>query len=145
MKFTPEYPRRASSSKASAKLLDLTAQRHFLPSELYAGGDPGAIPADLRPFFHLRQGRLTARVPGGCSPERLVVSGTGVTVTSTVRRPFGRCRITFQATAGETGDRDLIVRFRIGRPGSHRYIVLRTLRGVVHLADAIPVKPPFLK
>jgi len=65
-------------------------------------------------------------------------------VTATERLSFARCRITFQATEGEAGDRNLVVRLRIRLPGRDLSIPLRTLRGVTRLGEAIPVKPPFL-
>src|SRR5262249_55015603 len=37
----------------------LNSTFHFLPSDIYAGGDPEAIPADLRPYFNLRQMDVT--------------------------------------------------------------------------------------
>ena len=123
----------------------LNATHNFLPSDLYAGGDPTAIPADLRPYFHLRTLQLTVNVlPGGCSTERLQVSGAGVTVAAAERGAGLRCRVTVHAQAGATGDRDLVVGWKLRVRNRDVAIVIQRLRNAVHLADAIPVKPPFL-
>lgn len=122
----------------------LNAAHDFLPSELYAGGDPAAIPVDLRPFFHLRRLQLTVGLLPACSTGHLEVSGAGVRVAAAEPLPGLRCRVTLEAAAGATGPRDLRVVRRIRVLGRDLVILTRTLPGAVRLADAIPVKPPFL-
>jgi molybdate/tungstate transport system substrate-binding protein len=121
---------------------------HFLPSDLYAGGDPATIPVELRPFFNLRTMQLTVPTGGdGCSPDRLAVSGGGVTVAS-VDREGEMCTVTLDAAAGATGTRDLVEQNR-GFPGQGlakgRKATDQTFTGAVDLDDAIPVVPDFLK
>ena len=122
----------------------LNATHNFLPSELYAGGDPSAIPADLRPYFHLRRSQLTVRLLDGCSTERLHVSGEGIRVAAAERVAGLRCRVTVEAQAGATGNRDLVAQRRIRLFGRDLVIVTQRLRNAVRLADATPVKPSFL-
>lgn len=122
----------------------LSATHRFLPSELYAGGDPASIPADLRPFFHLRRLQLTAPLLDGCAAERLEVSGEGARVVAAERMPGLRCRVTVHAQAGAIGDRDLVATRRIRLLGRELVLVTQRLHGAVRLAAAIPVKPAFL-
>ena len=121
---------------------------HFLSSDIYAGGDPTTIPVELRPFFNLRTMQVTVPTGGdGCSPDRLTVSGDGVTVDS-ADRDGEMCTVTLDAVAGATGTRDLVEQNR-AFPGQGlakgRKAADQTFTGAVDLDDAIPVVPHFLK
>src|SRR5262245_40569370 len=64
----------------------LLATYHFLPTALYAGGDPSTIPTDLRPYFNLRRMQVTVTVPSDfCKASYFTVSGSGVTATAVTR------------------------------------------------------------
>jgi molybdate/tungstate transport system substrate-binding protein len=126
----------------------LLSSFHFLSSDIYAGGDPTTIPVELRPFFNLRTMQVTVPTGGdGCSPDRLAVSGDGVTVAS-ADRDGEMCTVTLDAAAGATGTRDLVEQNR-AFPGQGlakgRKAVDQTFTGAVDLDDAIPVVPDFLK
>src|SRR5262245_59517139 len=95
---------------------------HFLPTDLYAGGDPSTIPTDLRPYFNLRRMHVTVKLNmHACPTDRLERSGAGVTATTAEPRPGGRCEITFEATAGQTGTRDLRVENKEFKGNGHAY------------------------
>jgi len=82
----------------------------------------------------------------GCSPDRLSVSGDGVTVDST-ERDGELCTVTLDVAAGATGTRDLVEQNRAfpGRGNAFgRKPVDQTFTGSVDLDDAIPVVPDFL-
>jgi hypothetical protein len=127
---------------------DLLSQFHFLPSELYAGGDPTAIPEELRPYFDLRRMSIKVDVnAAACSTDRLAVSGDGVTVTA-ANGTATQCAVTLEATAGQTGKRDLIVSmppFKGQGNAFGRKPISETITGAVDLAKAIPVVPDFLQ
>ena len=117
-----------------ANQASLVTQFHFLPSDLYAGGDPTAIPADLRPYFADRQLQVTVRLDGSrCSPDQLQVSGDGVTVTD-AEQSGSMCQVTLDVAAGQTGARDLSA---VRGHGT-------SFPGVVNLLEAVPVVPDFL-
>jgi molybdate/tungstate transport system substrate-binding protein len=110
-------------------------QFNFVPSPLYAGGDPTAIPAELRQYFNERAMQVTVGATGSaCAKDRLEVSGDGVTVAG-AKAKSGQCIVTLYAGAGQTGIRDLTV------SGSGA----QTFKGAVDLSNAIPVVPSFLK
>jgi len=127
---------------------DLLSTFHFLSSDIYAGGDPAAIPEELRPYFNLRRMNVTVGVnAAACSTDRLAVSGDGVTVTD-ASGSATRCTVTLEATAGQTGKRDLMVLmppFKGQGNAFGRKPVSETMTGAVDLADAIPVVPDFLQ
>jgi molybdate/tungstate transport system substrate-binding protein len=142
----------------------LVSTFHFLPSDLYAGGDPTAIPADLRPYFNLRELDVTLvlnpfptynYLGDGCSADKLRVSGDGVTVASVELVHSGRlqdllrgpqCKITLDVAAGETGMRDLILTNPAFPPLPFRPKTTdKTFADAVDLSQAIPVVPPFLQ
>jgi len=142
----------------------LVSTFHFLPSDIYAGGDPTAIPADLRPYFNLRQMDVTLilnpfptfhYLGDGCSADKLRVSGDGVTVASAelvqgerlqdlLRGP--QCKITLDVETGQTGTRDLVLTNPTFPPVPFRPKTTdKTFPGAVDLSQAIPVVPPFLQ
>jgi len=126
----------------------LLSSFHFLSSDIYAGGDPTAIPVELRPYFNLRTMQVSVPTGGdGCAPDRLTVSGSGVTVDS-ADRDGEMCTVTVDATAGAAGMRDIVEQNR-DFPGQGlakgRKAVDQTFTDAVDLDDAIPVVPDFLK
>ena len=116
---------------------------NFLPSGLYAGGDPTGIPADLRPYFNLRAEQvMVSPGSGGCSKGRLQVTGGGVTVIG-AKATGGQCKVTVDVSVGQTGVRDLDVMGKAS--GRAAPAVAQTMKGAVDLTNAIPVVPAFLK
>jgi ABC-type molybdate transport system substrate-binding protein len=116
---------------------------NFLPSGLYAGGDPTGIPADLRPYFNLRAEQvLVSPEAGGCSKDRLQVTGGGVTVIG-AKATGGKCNVTVDVSVGQTGVRDLDVTAKPS--GTAAPAVAQTIKGAVDLTNAVPVVPAFLK
>jgi hypothetical protein len=94
-----------SPAATQAVLYDLFDHRHHLvgaahlePSDLHAGGDPTAIPVNLRKYFHLRRLRLTVEVArNSCDPDRLAVSADGVDVIDTEELGRHECQVTIEA------------------------------------------------
>ncbi|MGH3943146.1 MAG: substrate-binding domain-containing protein [Pseudonocardiaceae bacterium] len=86
--------------------------------------------------------RTTVKVapPKSCRPELLEVLGGGASVVAAVQVQGSRCLITVHAREGAVGTRDLSVKHKTGGDK----VVTHTIPGVVHLTDAIPVKPDFL-
>jgi molybdate/tungstate transport system substrate-binding protein len=127
----------------------LVSTFHFLPSDIYAGGDPTAIPADLRPYFDLRRMKLKEKLnTHACTTDRLQVSGDGVTATEADSSSGGECTVTLDVASGETGSRDLMVtdtEFKGKGNAYGRKTVDETFAGAVDLSQAIPVVPPFLQ
>jgi molybdate/tungstate transport system substrate-binding protein len=126
----------------------LLSTYHFLSSEIYAGGDPTAIPAELRPYFNLRRMQVTAKTGGdGCSTDRMAVSGDGVTISGADRHG-AMCTVTLDVAAGAVGVRDLM---EMNKPfpgkgnANGRKAVDQTWSGAVDLTNAIPVVPDFLQ
>jgi molybdate/tungstate transport system substrate-binding protein len=116
---------------------------NFIPSGLYAGGDPATIPADLRPYFNLRAEQVSVSpTAGGCAKGRLGVSGTGVTVIGAQVQKGGQCLVTMDVATGETGVRDLLV---MGPSAGIANKVDQTFSQAVDLANAVPVVPAFLR
>ena len=66
----------------------------------------------------------TIRLPRGCSPRQLTVSGRGVKVRAAKRLRGARCRLTLRVAADARGRRNLLV--KLGRRTT-------TLRGVIRL------------
>ncbi len=119
---------------------------NFLPSGLYAGGDPATIPAELRPYFNLRALQLTTALKsGGCSKGRLQVSGGGVSVIGARLQTGGQCLVTVEATVGQTGVRDLTLLGTASGSTSGHVVVEQTIANAVDLSGAIPVVPAFLQ
>jgi hypothetical protein len=117
---------------------------NFVPSGLYAGGDPTAIPAELRPFFNLRTMQVTVALNGGCSKSQLQVSGDGVTVIGARPETGGECLVTLDVASGQTGVRDLTVLANPPESTGSQATVDQTLAKAVDLSNAIPVVPAFL-
>jgi molybdate/tungstate transport system substrate-binding protein len=119
---------------------------NFMPSPLYAGGDPTAIPTELRPYFTLRAEQVSVQPSnGGCDTSRLDVSGTGVTVIGARTQKSGQCLVTMDVATGATGVRDLMVMAAPGGAGDVANKVDQTFSQAVDLTNAVPVVPSFLK
>jgi ABC-type molybdate transport system substrate-binding protein len=117
-------------------------QQNFLPSGLYAGGDPAAIPTVLRPYFNLRSTQLTVGLTSGsCDKSKLMVSGEGATVVAAVMAS-GECKVTVDVTPLQTGMRTLAL-LKSG-PGD-AVLVDQSFANSVDLTDAVPVVPSFLQ
>ncbi len=117
--------------------------QNFLPSGLYAGGDPAAIPTVLRPYFNLRSTQLTlAMDQGACSKARLIVAGGGATVVS-ARMASGQCQVTVDAQPMQTGTRNLLLLGPGKTTGST--LVDQTFANAVDLTDSVPVVPAFFQ
>src|SRR5262245_40548242 len=118
---------------------------HFLPTDLYAGGDPATIPTDLRPFFNLRRMEVTVTTPTDwCKAGNFTASGDGVTVTSAVTDRFLGCHLTVEATAGQVGTRDLSLTWHVVKILGREIPFTISFPGVIDLTNAIPAKPAFL-
>jgi molybdate/tungstate transport system substrate-binding protein len=126
----------------------LVSQSHFLPSALYAGGDPTAIPADLRTFFERQLQVLVKLNRPKCKPDKLAVSGDGVTVSDTDPQQGGSmCLVSLDVAAGQTGVRDLMVVKGNGADDTDAADPAdagKTFTGVVNLLEAVPIVPDFL-
>jgi molybdate/tungstate transport system substrate-binding protein len=116
---------------------------NFLPSPLYAGGDPSVIPVELRPYFSLRAEQVTVATNGGCVKSRLAVSGGGVSVIG-AKLVSGKCLVTMDVAEGQTGTRDLMVMPPSGGTTTTS-AAQQTFTGAVDLSAAVPVVPDFLK
>jgi ABC-type molybdate transport system substrate-binding protein len=118
----------------------------FTPSPLYAGGDPAAIPPDLRQYFDLRTLQVTvAAANDACSKGRLQVSGAGVTVIGAKPQSGGQCLVTVSAAALQSGMRDLRVLSADPSTTSGHIGISQTFAKEIDLSAAIPVVPSFLK
>jgi molybdate/tungstate transport system substrate-binding protein len=123
----------------------LLSTYHFLPTELYAGGDPSTIPTDLRPFFDLRRMEVTVVTPSDwCKTSNFTVSGDGVTATAVTKDRFLGCHVTLDVATGATGVRDLTLTWKVIRVLGQSIPLTLSFPGVVDLTNAIPVKPAFL-
>jgi molybdate/tungstate transport system substrate-binding protein len=122
---------------------------NFMPSGLYAGGDPTAIPPDLRPYFNLRRLQVSVSLDKtSCSTSRLAVSGDGVTATHARARAGGTCRITIDVSPGQTRMRDLMVVRKETKSTANvqgRTALVQKFGNAVDLSTAIPVVPDFLQ
>jgi molybdate/tungstate transport system substrate-binding protein len=119
---------------------------NFIPSGLYAGGDPTAIPSDLRPYFNLRAEQVTVKPSnGGCDKSRLGVSGTGVTVIGARAQTSGVCLVTMDVAPMATGVRDLMIMSGPSGSSTVGNKVEQTFSQAVDLSNAVPVVPDFLK
>jgi molybdate/tungstate transport system substrate-binding protein len=117
---------------------------NIMPSELYAGGDPTAIPADLRPFFDLRAMQTSFEAGAGqCAKSRLEVSGGGVTVIG-AKPSEGGCTVTLDVGVGQTGMRDLYV-LQAAKNADGGAMVESDVSQSVDLSQAVPVVPDFLR
>jgi molybdate/tungstate transport system substrate-binding protein len=118
---------------------------NFMPSGLYAGGDPTTIPADLRPYFNLRAEQVSVSPSkGACAKGRLGVSGRGVTVVGAQAQTSGQCLVTMDIATGETGVRDLVV-MAPSTGATNVAKVDQTFTQAVDLSNAVPVVPDFLR
>jgi molybdate/tungstate transport system substrate-binding protein len=116
--------------------------QNFLPSGLYAGGDPAAIPTVLRPYFNLRSTQLTVGLDkSSCDRAKLEVTGGGATVVAAVMAS-GQCEVTVDAQPLQTGMRNLML-LKPGKGGST--LVDQSFPNAVDLTDAVPVVPSFLQ
>src|SRR5262249_18538390 len=123
----------------------LLSTYHFLPTDLYAGGDPTTIPPDLRPYFNLRRMQVTVTTPTEwCKTANFTASATGVTITSAVPGRFLSCQLTVEAATGEVGIRDLTLTWKVMRILGRDVPFTVSFPGAVDLATAVPAVRDFL-